>query len=100
MEVVVRGRSTDCERIIARIRHWLFALPQRWVYGAVRRWPMKGRRPRFQIGDRVVGREEGPASFRGRTGEVIARGPTSGEYQVRFDDGRTEHVMSSWIECA
>jgi hypothetical protein len=59
----------------------------------------RGRRPKFQIGERVVGREEGRASFRCRFGVVVECG--RGEYAVQFEDsGVTEWVMSSWIEAA
>lgn len=58
-----------------------------------------GRRRKFNVGDAVVGREEGPASFRGRHGVVQAYG-AAGEYAILFDDGRLEYVASSWISRA
>lgn len=57
-------------------------------------------RVKFEVGGRVWGKEEGPASFRGRVGIIVERGPGRGEYGVRFDDGRTEYVMSWWLEAA
>jgi hypothetical protein len=59
---------------------------------------MQGRKPKFSVGDRVIGKESGPHSFGGRAGTVVERGPGKSEYGVRFDDGPTEYVMSSWIE--
>jgi hypothetical protein len=58
-----------------------------------------GRPREFCLGDSVLGRDEGPASFRGRRGVVQAFGGP-GEYAVLFDDGRLEYVMSSWISRA
>ncbi len=58
----------------------------------------RGRKPKFIIGDRIIGREEGRASFRGRTGKVIEANPARSEYKVQFDDGRDEWVNSPWIE--
>ena len=58
-----------------------------------------GRPRKFRIGDAVIGRDEGPASFRGRRGVVHAYGST-GEYAILFDDGRLEYVASSWISRA
>lgn len=55
------------------------------------------RRRKFEPGARVRGKEEGPASFRGRTGTVVEYGGDS-QYWVQFDDGRKECVPSSWIE--
>jgi len=46
----------------------------------------RGKR-KFADGTRVQGREEGAASFRGRTGTVMSYVPGSG-YWVSFDDGR------------
>jgi len=59
---------------------------------------MQGRKPKFNLGDRVIGKESGPASFRGKVGIVFEHGPGKAEYGVRFDDGSTQHVMSSWME--
>ena len=57
----------------------------------------EGRRRKFRDQDRVIGRDEGPASFRARAGCVV-RYMDGSQYEVQFDDGRTEVVMSSWIE--
>ncbi len=54
---------------------------------------------KFADGARVRGREEGAASFRGRTGTVTSYVPGSG-YWVNFDDGRTENVPAHWLEVA
>lgn len=59
---------------------------------------MPGRKPKFTVGDRVIGKESAPASFRGKVGTVIERGPGKAEYGVKFDDGPTEYVESSWME--
>ena len=59
---------------------------------------MQGRKPKFNLGDRVIGKESGPNSFRGRVGIVVERGPGKSEYGVKFDDGSTQYVMSSWME--
>lgn len=59
---------------------------------------MPGRKPKFNLGDRVAGKESAPASFRRRAGTVIERGPGKGEYGVKFDDGVIEYVESSWME--
>ena len=60
--------------------------------------PRRGKR-KFEDGARVRGREEGAASFRGRTGTVTGYVPCSG-YCVNFDDGMTENVPSYWLEAA
>lgn len=72
-------------------------------YGAVRihpttRPPSATGRTKFQVGDRVVGKESGPASFRGRTGTVRQIGPGAAEYGVQFDDGPLEYVSPSWMD--
>jgi hypothetical protein len=53
---------------------------------------------KFQNGDRVVGEDEGRASFRERIG-TIADFQGRGGYGVRFDDapGIVEYVNSDWI---
>jgi hypothetical protein len=52
---------------------------------------------KFQIGDRVIGEDEGPASFRTRTGTIVDFQP-SGGYGVRFDAPEIiEYVNSNWI---
>ena len=58
----------------------------------------RGKR-KFADGAQVRGREEGVASFRGRTGTVTGYVPGSG-YWVKFDDGRAENVPSYWLEAA
>jgi hypothetical protein len=60
--------------------------------------PGRGKR-KFADGTRVRGREEGSASFRGRTGTAMSYVPGSG-YWVSFDDGRTENVPAHWLEAA
>ena len=60
--------------------------------------PRKGHR-KFEVGGRVRGKEEGPASFRERTGTVISYLAGSG-YQVSFDDGRVEYAYAHWLEAA
>jgi hypothetical protein len=60
--------------------------------------PSRGNR-KFANGARVRGREEGAASFRGRTGTVTGYVPNSG-YWVCFDDGRIENVPAHWLEAA
>lgn len=64
--------------------------------------PIKcGRKPKFSAGDRVKGKEEGPASFGNRVGAVLnlELGPGQSEYAVTFDDTKQiEHVLSSWFE--
>ena len=59
---------------------------------------MQGRKLKFNLAERVVGRESARASFRRRTGTVIERGPGKAEYGVKFDDGPIEYVESSWME--
>jgi hypothetical protein len=52
---------------------------------------------KFRDDDRVIGREEGPASFRNRAGTVVDFKGRAG-YGVRFDDtGITEYVDSDWF---
>jgi len=52
---------------------------------------------KFGDGDRVVGREEGPASFRTRVGIVVGFKGRGG-YAVQFDDtGITEYLNSDWL---
>jgi hypothetical protein len=52
---------------------------------------------KFTEGARIIGKEEGPASFRGRMGTVLSYLPGSG-YQVSFDDGRVEYAYAHWLE--
>jgi hypothetical protein len=54
-------------------------------------------RRKFIDGTRVRGREEGAASFRGRTGTVISYAGQA-QYFVRFDDGVEEYAYSYWLE--
>jgi hypothetical protein len=56
-----------------------------------------GRKPKFQPGDRVIGRDDGPASFRERTGTVLERVGRA-DYRVQFDDDQIECVMSWWMD--
>jgi hypothetical protein len=60
--------------------------------------PRRGKR-KCADGARVRSREEGAASFRGRTGAVTGHVPGSG-YWVNFDDCRTENVPAHWLEPA
>lgn len=59
-----------------------------------------GRKPKFQPGDRVVGRDSAPASFRERTGAVVERTHNKSEYWVRFDDRQREPeaVFTWWVD--
>jgi len=54
---------------------------------------------KFRDAERVIGREEGPASFRGRVGTVVDH-KESGGYGVRFDDrpDAIEYLESHWLE--
>ncbi len=61
--------------------------------------PRRGRR-KFPDGARVRGKEEGPGSFRGRTGTVVSYVGWSRQYQVSFDDGRVEYPYVHWLEAA
>ena len=56
-------------------------------------------RPKFTLGERVVGNQK-KASFRDRTGVIVECLPRSSEYGVRFDDHpeRVEYVISSWLQ--
>ena len=57
-----------------------------------------GRPHKFRVGDAIVGRDEGPASFRCREGVVKEIGPGRGEYGIQFDAGAYEYVNSTWTE--
>lgn len=59
-----------------------------------------GRRLKFQPGDRVVGKEDAAASFRGRRGVIVRRTYNAGEYWVCFDDRPDvdEAAYSHWLE--
>jgi hypothetical protein len=53
---------------------------------------------KFRHGNRVVGREDGPASFRNRTGTVVDFKGRGG-YGVTFDDTHvTEYLNSEWLD--
>lgn len=54
---------------------------------------------KFSEGTRIIGKEEGPASFRGRVGTVMSYLSGSG-YQISFDDGRVEYAYAHWLENA
>jgi hypothetical protein len=60
-----------------------------------------GRKRKFQIGDRVCGRDKGdtPASFRGELGTIAAFG-TKSQFGVRFDTAPHEinYLMSWWLD--
>ncbi len=55
-----------------------------------------GRR-KFKIGDRVIGNDK-KGSFADRKGTIISYIGEYSQYQVRFDDGKTETVYSWWID--
>jgi len=55
-----------------------------------------GRR-KFNIGDRIIGNDK-KASFRDRRGTVVEYWVLTGEYLVRFDDGRDEYVNPGWLD--
>jgi hypothetical protein len=67
----------------------------REIHGAIITSQNRGKR-KFVDGAGVRGREEGAASFRGRTGTVTSYLPNSG-YWVCFDDGRIENVPAHWL---
>ena len=54
---------------------------------------------KFRDAERVIGREEGPASFRGRIGTILAF-KNRGGYGVRFDDRPDviEYLEPQWLE--
>ena len=53
-------------------------------------------RRRFKVGGRVIGNDK-KASFADREGTIVGYIPENSQYQVLFDDGRTETVYSWWI---
>ena len=55
-----------------------------------------GRR-KFKIGDRIIGNDK-KGSFADRKGTIVGYIPEYSQYQVRFDDGKTETVYSWWID--
>jgi hypothetical protein len=61
--------------------------------------PSTGRR-KFAERDRVRGKDEGTASFRGRAGIVVGYVPKSRQYAVEFDDGRKEYPYAHELEKA
>ncbi len=52
-------------------------------------------RTKFSIADKVIGNDK-KASFRERKGVVVSY--LKGQYEVRFEDGRTEYVNSNWLD--
>ena len=53
---------------------------------------------KFRDGDRVIGRDDGPASFRNRVGTIVDYKGRGG-YGVRFDDtGIPEYLNPEWLE--
>ena len=52
-------------------------------------------RRKFSIGDKVIGNDK-KASFRERKGTVVSY--LKGQYEVHFQDGRTEYVDSDWLD--
>ena len=60
----------------------------------------RGGRRKFSEGARVRGKEEGPGSFRGRTGTVTGYERQTAEYKIEFDDGRVEYAPAHWLDAA
>lgn len=56
-----------------------------------------GRKPKFQIGDRVMANEKAPMDYRGRLGTITQIGPGKSEYGVTFEH-KPGFMMSWWIE--
>lgn len=55
-----------------------------------------GRR-KFKIGDRVIGNDK-KGSFADRKGMIVGHIREYSQYQVRFDDSKTETAYSWWID--
>lgn len=59
-----------------------------------------GRKPKFQLGDRVRANDQAPGDYRERRGLITELGPGMSEYRVEFDDGQqptTGYLMASWL---
>lgn len=56
-----------------------------------------GRKPKFQIHDRVIANDHAPSDYRGHRGVVTEVGPRRAEYGVRFAVGPC-HLMSWWLD--
>jgi hypothetical protein len=54
-------------------------------------------RTKFNIGDKVIGNDK-KASFRERKGVVVSYYQATHQYEVLFEDGRTEYVESNWLD--
>ena len=56
---------------------------------------------KFRDAERVIGREEGPASFNGRVGTIVDFKGRGG-YGVRFDDRPDviEYLEPQWLDLA
>ena len=54
-------------------------------------------RKKFDIGSRVIGNDK-KASFKDRRGTVVKYWTPTGEYLIRFDDGRDEYVNPRWLD--
>lgn len=55
-----------------------------------------GRKPKFDIGDRVRVNDQAPSDYRGRTGTIAERGGRA-EYRVTFaDGGKADGRLHSW----
>jgi hypothetical protein len=54
---------------------------------------------KFRHAERIIAREDGPASFSGRTGTIVDFKGRGG-YGVRFDDKPdvTEYLNSTWLD--
>lgn len=54
---------------------------------------------KFRDAERVIGREDGPASYRGRIGTIVDFKGRGG-YGVRFDDRPdvVEYLESHWLD--
>lgn len=68
---------------------------------AVRRNAKRGgRKPKFQVGDRVRANDHAPSDYYRRVGVVTAVGPGKSEYRVEYDDGGQPYgyLMSWWLD--
>ena len=61
---------------------------------------MPGRKRKFAIGDRVIGREDGHrGAYRERKGTIVEYAAHTFEYAVKFDDTQTiEYVQACYLE--
>lgn len=57
-----------------------------------------GRRPKFEPGDRIIGRETAPTAIRQRAGHILARTTGRNDYRVAFNEHDIRIVKSWWIE--